>query len=230
MTTLIDKAVTTAVKLEKKKTHQVYKLASGKRVPGASTVAKLGDDPSALIHWAWDLGSQGLDYRKVRDNAADVGTLAHFMIEAHLNNQTPDLSECSPADIDKATNAFLKFLEFWEGEGLTSISPEVQLVSEEWGYGGTLDAPAIDRNGNYVLLDWKTSKGIYTGYLSQLAAYEALWNENFPDKKITRRAIVRIGKEEIGDFEIRWLPEMDKYFRLFTAQLNLYRAKQEVGK
>ncbi len=217
------------VKLEKKKSHQVYKLADGTRVPGASTVAKVGDDASALIYWAWDLGQKGLDYRKVRDNAADIGTIAHFMIECHLNGRTPDLSECSPDDIDKAENAFLKFLEFWEREGMRSVSPEVQLVSEKHGFGGTLDAPCIDRDGNYVLFDWKTSKALYLSHFSQLAGYENLWNECNPDKRIARRAIIRIGKEEKGDFEVRWLSDMGRYWSLFQAQLHLYQAKKGLG-
>lgn len=217
---------TETVKLEKKKSHQSYKTANGVKVPGASTISKIGDDPGALIHWAWKLGADGQDYRAVRDNAADIGTIAHFMIECHLNGKTPDLSECSPEDVSKAENAFLKFLEFWDREGFTIIAPEVQLVSELHGFGGTLDAPVTDREGNYVLLDWKTSKDIYLAYFSQLAGYENLWNENFPDKKISRRAIIRIGKEEIGDFEVRWLSDMGKYWNMFLAQLALYQAKK----
>jgi hypothetical protein len=153
--TLLQTAIKEIVKYNKKKAHQVYKLADGTKVAGASTIAKLGDDPSALINWAWKLGMEGLDYAKVRDNAADIGTLTHWMIECHFNNKIPDLSEFSPSDVDKASNAFIKFLEFWEQEKLTIQNAEAQLVSEKYGYGGTLDAPAIDEHGNYILIDWK---------------------------------------------------------------------------
>ena len=72
------------VKLQKLRSHQKYLLKDGTQVPGASTIAKLGDDGSSLIHWAWDLGNRGIDYRKARDQAADIGTIAHFLIECFL--------------------------------------------------------------------------------------------------------------------------------------------------
>ena len=62
------------VRLEKTRAHQKYPLKDGTDVPGASTIAKIGEDSSGLIHWAWKLGMEGQDYRKVRDKAADIGT------------------------------------------------------------------------------------------------------------------------------------------------------------
>lgn len=219
------------VKFAKTRAHQTYRLKDGTKVPGASTVAKIGDDPSALIHWAWTCGMNGQDYKKVREQAADIGTLAHFMVECHLRGQEPDTSEFSKADIDRAETAFMKFLEFWQTNGLTvSGEPEVQLVSEKYKYGGTLDLPATDRDGGLVLLDWKTSGAIYDTHLSQLAGYEGLWNENHPDRPITRRAIVRIGKEDVGDFEYRWLADLSKHLEAFRAKAALYHALKECRK
>jgi hypothetical protein len=179
------------VKLQKTRSHQKYLLKDGTQVPGASTIAKIGDDGSSLIHWAWNLGMEGLDYRKVRDQAADIGTVCHFMIECFLHGHEADLSEFSAADIEKATIAFGNFRRWWDSEGFTILEPEVQLVSEQHMFGGTIDAPSRDKDGKIVLLDWKTSKGIWPAHRFQLAAYEQLWNENRPDQKIQRRGIVR---------------------------------------
>lgn len=217
------------VKLSKTRAHQVYKLADGTRVPGASTIAKIGDDPGALLHWAWKCGCEGIDYKKARDKAADIGTIAHFMIECHLKGDTPDLSEFGSEDIDRAETSFLKFLDWWQGEGFEVISPEVQLVSETFGYGGTIDAPVRDKSGNVCILDWKTSKGIYDSHLIQTAAYEKLFAENYPDLIPSRRAVARIGKEDQGDFEVRWFSDSDKYFEVFKAQLALYKARKKAG-
>jgi hypothetical protein len=72
-------------------------LKDGTQVPGASTICQDRRRHQWLIHWAWNLGMEGQDYRKVRDKAADIGTVAHFMIECHfLHNHEPDLSEFSP--------------------------------------------------------------------------------------------------------------------------------------
>jgi len=109
------------IPFEKKKAHQRYKLSDGTTVPGGSTIAKIGDDPSALLNWAWECGQDGLDYKKVRDEAGDIGTLAHFMMECHLTNNEPDLSSFSHQVIEKATIAFNKAVYFWEEQELTLI-------------------------------------------------------------------------------------------------------------
>jgi hypothetical protein len=221
------------VKFNKHRTHQKYVTTDGTVVPGASTVAKVGSDSSALLHWAWQCGVDGLDYRKVRDTAADIGTLCHFMIECHLTGKEPDLDAFSADDIKRAKVSFDKFREFWEREELKIINPETVLVSDKYRYGGTLDAPCTNKNGDIILVDWKTSKAIYDEYLYQLAGYENLWNEDggeFGQTKINRRVIVRIGKKDEGDFEVRWLSDLKNEFEIFKAQLNLYWAKRNAGK
>ena len=216
------------VKFERERAHVTYKTKAGKRVPGASTVAKIGDDPSALLYWAWDLGKQGIDYKKAREGAADIGTLAHFMIQCHLRGEEPDLGEFSAEQQDKASNAFLKALEFIESQKFSVVAIETPLVSETHSFGGTLDL--ICKDGGIVLLDWKTSNAIYRPYLLQLAGYEQLWNENDPGEKISRRAIIRIGKTEANDLEVRWLSDMTPYWEAFRCQLELYRAFQRLPK
>jgi hypothetical protein len=218
------------VRLEKTRAHQKYPLKDGTDVPGASTIAKIGEDTSGLIHWAWKLGMEGQDYRKVRDKAADIGTVAHFMIECFLHNHEPDLAEFSAADIEKANIAFGNFRKWWDEEGFTVIEPEVQLVSEDYLFGGTIDAPSRDRDGKIVLLDWKTSKAIVGAHKVQLAGYEQLWNENRPDMKIQRRGIVRIGKESPDDFEVAWMFSAEPYWEVFKARLFLHYANLRLKK
>lgn len=212
------------IPFRKQKSHVVYKTKDGERVPGASTIAKIGDNPEALIAWAWRLGTEGQDYRKVRDTAADIGSLAHFLIQCYLRGEQADISEFAPADVSKAETCFLKFLEFWQKENLTMIATEIPLVSEEFKFGGTLDTVALD--GGMVLLDYKSGNTIWDAHLFQLSAYEQLWNEYNPHELITRRAIIRIGREEVGDMEIRWMPDMRRYFDVFLTQLAHYKARK----
>src|SRR5512135_3803858 len=89
------------VKFEKDKAHQRYRLKDNTIVPGATTVLGVKKN-DALLYWAWDCGIQGKDYRKVRDEAADIGTLAHWMCECHITGKHPDLSPFSKDNIDKA--------------------------------------------------------------------------------------------------------------------------------
>ena len=80
-----------------------------------------------------------------------------------------------------------------------------------------------------VLLDWKTSNAIYRPYLLQLAGYEQLWNENNAEH-IDKRAIIRIGKTEANDLEVRWLSDLKPHWEAFRCQLELYRAFQRLPK
>ena len=214
-------------RLERGKPHQKYWSETRQReVPGASTIAKIGSDSGGLLYWAWDLGKQGKDYRKERDKAADIGTLAHFMIECEIQGLQPDLSEFPMVDIDAAGVPYYTAVQWWEQQGLTPIAPEMQLVSEEHGYGGTIDMPCRSRDGCLALLDWKTSKAIWPEHIIQVSAYEKLLEEKFKEK-VDRRCIVRIGKD--GSFEARWLGDLSEYFHVFKAQLALYKAKLSAG-
>jgi len=211
-------------KLERGKPHQKYILQDGTEVPGGSTICKIGDDPAALIHWAWNLGREGKDYRKERDKAADIGTIAHFLIECFLTQQVADLSDYSQADIDKALVCYNKFHDWWEEQDLQVVATEIQLVNEVYKYGGTIDLIARRKLGNAVLLDFKTSKKISDSYWRQAAGYAALWEASNPNDRITNHAIVRIGKEEEGDFEVVWKDDLSKEWEVFQRQVDLYWA------
>ena len=225
-------------KLVRNAPHQKYHLADGTQVPGGSTICKIGDDAGALIHWAWNLGREGKDYRKERDKAADIGTIAHFLIEAFLNGFVADLSDYGQDDIDKALGCYNKFVDWWDEQNLQKIATEIQLVHNAVRYGGTIDLIAKRPSGDHVLIDFKTSKKISESYWRQCAGYAQLWNANNLDavfhenggghypKWIKSHAIVRIGKQEEGDFEVVWKDDLSKEWYVFQKQVELYWAMQ----
>ena len=141
-------------KLVRNAPHQKYHLADGTQVPGGSTISKLGDSVDGLIYWAWDLGKQGKDYRKVSQEACDVGTLAHFMIESYLNYFVCDLSDYEQDLIDKALVSYNKFVDWYDDQHLEKVATEIQLVNEAYRYGGTIDLIAHKPNGHHVLIDF----------------------------------------------------------------------------
>jgi hypothetical protein len=214
------------VKLERNAPHQTYHLSDGTKVPGGSTICKIGDDASALLHWTWKLGTEGKDYRKERDKAADIGTIAHFLIECFLNNQVADLSDYGQEDIDKALMCYNKFVDWWDEQSLEKVATETQLVNEFYRYGGTIDLIARTQKGEHILLDFKTSKKISESYWRQCAGYAQLWNSNNPANPIKNHAIVRIGKQEEGDFEVVWKDNLSNEWYVFQKQVDLYWAMQ----
>ncbi len=147
-----------------------YRLKDGTRVPGTTTVTGAYKNSGGLIHWAWDQGMKGIDYRETRDKAGDIGHEIHAQIEARLieDGRLP-----------------------WPGlTHIKMVEQEIQLVSEIYKYGGTPDAVGVDDKERHVLLDWKTSKDVYPNYQLQLAAYINVWNENRPGQEITGGAYI----------------------------------------
>lgn len=142
----------------KARAHIPYNNAAGQRVVGVSTIVGLLNKPQ-LITWANNLGLQGIDSNKYRDDKAEIGTLGHALIVADLKGETIDLSEYSPKQVDAAENAYLHWLDWRKGKLIRPILIEHPLVSETFQYGGRLDFYGwID--DVLALLDYKTG-GIF---------------------------------------------------------------------
>lgn len=152
-----------------------YRLADGTEVPGCTTIIKSLSDPGGLLHWAWQQGMDGIDYRNTRDKAAEAGTLAHDLIEAEIRG-LPLPTDSDTEKLGKAMRALQRFRE-WRDQTKAEITVhERPLISEVHRFGGTPDAEAI-LNGRRVLLDWKSSNGVYGEYLAQLGGYALLIEE-----------------------------------------------------
>lgn len=217
-------STTTAVVNAKTKVHTRYKLADGKQVPSVTTVLGILNKP-ALMDWAWKCGLDGVDYKAVRDQAGGIGTLAHYLIMCYLKGETPNTSEYSQQDIDKAENCLLSFYEWEKNHKLEPVLIETPLVSGVYGFGGTIDFfGKVD--GQPTLLDFKTGKAIYPEFFYQLAAYEHLLGEAGHLIEVTR--ILRIGRDEDEGFEERSIGNLDKHFDLFLNCLSIYTLQKEI--
>lgn len=207
------------------KAHTIYKLADGTRVPGATTITGLLNKPF-LVKWANNLGLQGIDSSKYTDEAAAIGTLAHAMVQAHVQGLSMDYSNYSPSQVSQAENALLSYFEWEKQHTIKPIFCEVPYVSESLKYGGTLDC-YCELDGKPTLLDYKTGKAIYDEYFVQTSAYRNLLLENgYPVEQVR---ILRIGREESEGFEERYVAATDKYFAIFRNLLEIYYLKKELG-
>jgi len=212
--------------MKKAKRHTIYKNKDGVEVPGTTTVTGVLAKP-ALIIWANRLGLQGYEVEKWVDELADVGTLAHYLIECDLKKIPPDLSDYSPNQIDLAENAVLKFYEWQEQNKFKKIESELQLVSEKYQFGGTCDI-YCELNGKKCLIDLKTSKAIFEEHYLQVAAYRQLLIENGYPVEVVR--ILRIGRDESEGFEDRIVPFLDLYWEKFLACLRIYQIDRAINK
>jgi len=208
---------------KKSKAHTIYKTQDGIRVPGVTTILGILNKP-ALVKWANNLGLQGIDSTKYRDEMADIGTLAHQMIVDYFNKVETDTTEYSENQIGLAENCLLSFWEWEKGHKIEVIMAERQLVSE-MGFGGTIDC-FCNLDGQPTLLDFKTGKAIYPEMFCQLAAYKQLLTEDNHPVDITR--ILRIGRDENEGFEEQSVGNIDKQFELFKHCLAIYNLQKEI--
>lgn len=207
--------------------HTVYKNAAGKRVPGVTTVLRILDKPG-LLRWAWNEGKEGRELEASRQVAADVGTVAHALCEAHLREMELDRENITPEVLSKAETGFLRFLDFWDKEGLTLVKAEVEMVSERMQVGGTADIVGRRASGELVLVDLKTSKAIYDEMLIQVATYAAMFEE-VTGEAVKDCYVVRIGKEDADDLEIRAVSQRAERVTAFTALAETRRLLQKAG-
>ena len=207
------------------KAHTVYKLADGTRVPGATTITGLLNKPH-LVRWANKLGLEGIDSSKYTDETAAVGTLAHALVQAHLQGETLDTTMFSPTQVDLAENAVLSYLEWEKRHKIEPLICEVPMVSEKLRYGGTVDC-YCRLDGVPTLIDFKTGKAIYDEYFVQVAGYKNLLMEH--GCPVERVQILRIGRDETEGFEERAITSTDRYFQIFTNLLNVYYLKKSLG-
>lgn len=209
---------------KKSRAHIIYKLGDGVRVPGVTTVLSILNKP-ALVKWANNLGLQGIDSSKYRDEMADIGTLAHKMILDYFNNAETDTADYSESQIDLSENCLLSFWEWAKGHKIEVIMAEAQLVSSGYGYGGTIDC-FCKLDGVPTLLDFKTGKAIYPEMFYQLAAYKELLVESLDVVDSCR--ILRIGRDENEGFEERLVTDTSKHFEIFKHCLAIYNLKKEI--
>ena len=197
-----------------------YKNEANKRVPSVTTVISRFKDSGGLIHWAWQCGADGKDYRTERDAAADAGTVAHAMVECDIRSTPFDPSPYGEEILAPASLAFEAYLEWKDQTHLKPVATEVSMVSERYQCGGTLDTMLV--NGKLALGDWKTSNAVYQDHLIQLAAYGAFWEEAYPDQPITGGYHLLRFSRGHGDFSHHYYGNLDEALEAFGLMRQLY--------
>lgn len=210
--------------------HQRYVLKSGEEVRGCSSIAKVDDQMAdRLMAWGNSQGLKGINCMKRRDQHADAGTVGHVMIQSHFQRRISDFKKLPQIAIDAGKLVFDKFMDWWVDNDLKWIASELELTSELYGYGGTIDLVARDAKGRIWILDAKTSKGIYWGQRCQLAGCGYVWNEHHPEDQFGKLYIIRLPKEGGEPCEPALIHNPEAVFLAFLAQLAYTQRKFEAG-
>jgi len=212
---------------KKVRAHQTYRKEDGTIVPGATTiVGQLGWNKQTLVNWANRIGLEGISANKYRDEKADIGILAHAMITDRLSGKRTDTSEYSKNQIDQAENSVLSFWEWEKDHKIEPILIEKPLVSETFGFGGTLDIYARSEGVRFELVDLKTGSGIYPEHFVQVVAYWHLLIEN--GYGVDKVRILNIPRAESETFQEQVVGNIDLYWGIFLNLLDIYQTHKKI--
>lgn len=185
------------------------------------------------VSWAFAAGQQRKNASLYggRDKAADIGTVAHKILEARERGLEVDNSNIQE-EIWKAALECIKSHDKWfEGLEVKTILFEEEFVSEKYLYGGTLDKLAYV-NKDSTLIDYKSGKDIYESHFIQLSAYTNLAIEN--GYEVERAIIVNMPKTKGDNFAIKSVSASSLfeagYFKWFLASVDAYYAEQQTKK
>jgi hypothetical protein len=175
-----------------------YFAPSGVHVP--STTYILESYPKTFWYYEW-LKKVGTDADEIRDEAGRRGSVVHTMTEDYDQGAQVNLLDETgePICLMSEWAMFERYVEFRNRFECKIHFIEMNLVSEELGFGGTLDRfmmiKVINKN---ILVDIKTGNNIYPHYWCQQAAYKRLLEEYYATTK-------KVKKIEIDDVAILWL-------------------------
>lgn len=175
---------------KEKPARRAYKNTDGKRLPGVTTVLGVLDKP-ALLGWAArtaadaaveamtsgsppdaakETGRKAVFAR--RDKAADLGTRAHALVEAHFAGETVDVDVSNPEDA-KVYACARRAIDHITATCTRVVLSETAYTDTAEGFGGTIDL-VVERDGKLYVADLKTGKGAHDEVVPQLAAYRWL--------------------------------------------------------
>ena len=136
--------------------------------------------------------------------SAEIGTQVHTYIDRLLKDE--DVNDI-PDQLEPAIQGFLKWRRKyidWE-----YIGSELGVYSTKYAVAGTIDALFNTPDG-YVIVDWKTSSGIYDSHAIQVSVYAEAFRHMTGKRKLAGAMVVRFGNSYplVGNEKDRTMPKV----------------------
>ena len=167
-----------------------------------------------------------LAHTDVRDDAGDVGSRGHdvvekYMIEWIIQGERPlDIKELVPIGSHYRVTAIARSAEaIFRKYDCIPVATEIIVGSSKYNCAGSLDALVIV-NGKLELWDWKTSNSVSDGYAMQVAAYKKFF-ELMTGLKIHKCRIMKLDKYS-DKFKVYEIPNVNEAFKAFVAISKVY--------
>lgn len=187
----------------------------------AALTARIGGKITLTASWIKEIMEEAKKKPdKVKDDAADLGTRAHAFFDAFIRGEKVD---SVPEILVPAVTAFHNWIR---ESKIRVIQGDTKVFSLIHRYGGALDAIGMGDEGEFVLLDWKTSSGCYPEMALQVAAYSQAFKETY-GIEVSRAIIVRFSKVPPVEFETKEVVDIKKSFNAFISAKELQSSLQE---
>lgn len=147
-----------------------YQAEDGQWVPSVTTILEAYPKPYALLQW---MKEQGTKTDEVIRAAGQRGTSVHDMTEQYDRGEAVNLfdDDGKPLCSLEEWAMFERYVQFSERMNPKHIKIEERYVNVNLGWAGTVDRVSKMPDGRTLLIDIKTSNGVWDSYWLQLAAY-----------------------------------------------------------
>lgn len=217
-----------------------------KRVPRVTEIISAMLHEDYLMSWSNGLGFKKVGYRAFMREAADKGTYSHLAIERYIKNGYFNINEFVKEfnivnnNIITTIESCLDGFKIWWGK-INQLYNKVEVVFLEETmihpyFGGTCDC-LLKVDGEYWLVDFKTSNNMQYKYALQLAAYRFLLRE-LKDIKVNRLIVLKLDKKD-HDYKtyrlnlknkdhLDFINDCEQTFMLLTAayKMRLYTTEE----
>lgn len=164
-----------------------------------------------------------------KEEAASTGSIVHDWVEnfaqAKMNNTAlPEIPEN-----EAAQNGIGAFLDWFNANDVKFLHTERMVYSVDHDYVGITDAIAVV-NGKRLVMDYKTSKGIYSEHKYQISGYWLAIEEE--DKEELDGALLLHFDKETGEFDPVEInrEEHELNYPVFLSLLTVKRREKELAK
>lgn len=175
-----------------------------------------------------------LAHTDIRDDAGQVGTIAHNAAERYINEwvatgeRPQSIVALAPEGCDPRSIASMRAVEaFFTKHNIIPVASEI-LVGDIRYSAGTLDFLAI-MDGKLTLIDFKTSNAVdQISYSAQVAAYKYFF-EKMTGLTIKQTKILHLSKDynKFTVYKVQQLPQAWKAFRQICGVYDWMYNKQD---
>lgn len=199
--------------------HTKYYNSKGDEIPSVTTILGIVNKPE-LVRWAHYMGTKNMSIDDLLIERATFGTNVHSYLESYF--EQGDFIYERPDDTDEFKKVINNFKWFMKGKESKCVFSEVSRSNEL--FGGTFDFYGMF-NGKKMIIDYKTSKSVYTSHLLQLGGYYELIKDELD---IELGGVLIINKKECRMKEIT-IDKLKSYGEMFNVIAELYNMHKDRG-